>query len=171
MPSLQNPWHPEYSRAEALRKAFAIEMEATEIRFSAHNISRLLRSSGERPERIDEAWEFLIALGMDGAGGKQYPAQLGVFDHATVWARAGRPWAIVGHPYQISDLHRFTLATMGRTFPTIKVSIDDRASFYGFGTRHIRIEVPQPRRAYTVPLATRQTKEIKRLFRSALQER
>lgn len=166
-----NPWHPEHARAEALRESFAEEHEATAIRFSSYNISRLLRSTGERPDRVDEAWEFLIALGMDGAGGKQSPTQLGVFDHGVVWARWGRPWAITGHPYQITDLHRFTLTTLGRTFPTLKVAIDDRPSFYGFGSHHVRIEVPKPRRPYTVPLATRQTQEIKRQFKGALQGR
>lgn len=170
-PAERNPWHPEHERAEALRIAFAREMEATTIRWSTYNVTRLLRSTGERPERVDEAWGFLMELGMGPDARRAWPTQSGAFDHGVLWARGGRPWAIVGAPYELSSAHRFLLETLGRSFPTIRVAIDDRPSYYGFGTCHVRIEVPEPRRPYCKPLATRATQTIKRQFAAALRER
>ena len=130
----------------AARDRFAEDFNARPIRWGGWNLARLLRSTGERPARVAE---LRAALGALGLGDWRWPEQRGVFDHAEAWGRQGRPWCLVGHPYSLDDREREELARLAREFPTLCVSVDDRASHYGFGSHHVRIEVPSPLRPWS----------------------
>ena len=128
------------------RDHFARDFNARPIRWSAHNLARLLRSTGERPDRVAE---LRAVLGRLGLGDWRWPEQRGVFDHGELWGRQGRPWAIVGHPYSLDAREREALARLAREFPGLAVAIDDRPSHYGHGSNHVRIEVPNPHRPWS----------------------
>jgi hypothetical protein len=97
-----------------------------------------------------------------------FPAPGGIWDHGTLWSRNGEPAVLVGHPYPcaVSDEDRRLLAELGR-FGTLKVALDDRPSFYGFGTHHIRVELVEPRGPFARPPATRKTRAALRAARKA----
>lgn len=134
---------PEQSPAAVHRAAFAREHGASEGQWSAHNLARLLRSTGCRPQYVLRLRQALCTLSLTPLS--DWPAPLGAFDHGTLWFRAGRPWALVGHPYAVSEGELALLRRMADAFDALAVFVDDRPSFYGHETRHIRVEVPRPR--------------------------
>jgi hypothetical protein len=125
-----------------------------------------LNLTGERPARVAEMRVILRMLGM--GPDPHWPTHGGVFDHGEFWARSGKPWAVVGHPYGIDTVERELLSTLGRFTPALRVSVNDRPSYYGFGTDHVRIELTEPRRPWTTFPATRKTRAVAREFRKAL---
>src|SRR4051794_19198148 len=82
------------------RDAFAYQHRVGKIKWSGHNLGRLLRLTGERPERIAEMRSILGRLGMGPY--HRWPCCDGVFDHGEMWGRFGTPWMVVGHPYGIN---------------------------------------------------------------------
>jgi hypothetical protein len=157
-----------------LRSAFAAESGVRPCKWSGHNVSRLLRATGERPARVDEMWAILGGLGMGNSIGdcRRWPAPWGVFDHGEMWAREGLPCLIVGHPYQVSCYPgdgRALLAELSR-FTSLRVAVDDRPSYYGHGTHHVRIELAEPRRPFAKPRATAKTRAAARAARAAFAE-
>lgn len=154
--------------ADRLRETFALDFGAKPLKWSGLNVSRLVRATGERPERVAMVRVFLAYLGMEGS--KTHPGRGGVFDHGELWSRDGKPWAIVGHPYGIDDDERALLAGLARNAHTLAVRIDDRPTHYGFRTNHVRIELTQARRPYWQPPATRKTRVVARAARRAFAE-
>jgi hypothetical protein len=61
-------------------------------------------------------------------------------------------------------------ATALARFPTLRIGLDDRPSYYGFGTRHVRIEAVSPRRPFRVPPMTESTRAYARRARRAFAE-
>jgi hypothetical protein len=139
---------------------FASEFGARAVRWSGRNLSRLLRATGERPERVAAMRALLDALGMGPS--RRWPGRGGVFDHGEMWARRGSPWAVVGHPYGVDDRERGWLAELAR-FPTLRVAVDDRPGHYApqgrpVRTNHVRVEVPAPRPPFAPPPSTWKTR-------------
>jgi hypothetical protein len=161
-----NLYRSEESRRLGLQEQFVIEHSAYPLRWSAHNLSRLLNLTGERPARVAEMRAILGALGMGPEG--RWPAPGGVFDHGEFWARSGKPWAIVGHPYGVAPAERELLSTLARFTPRLRVNVNDRPSYYGFGSDHVRIELTEPRRPWTTFPATPKTRSAASTFRRAL---
>lgn len=152
------------------REAFAHQHQAREIKWSGHNLGRLLRLTGERPERVAEMWAILGALGMGELScHRHWPCTGGVFDHGEMWGRFGVPWCVVGHPYGIDDEERDLLAILGR-FGTLRVGVNDRPSYYGHGTDHVRVEIVEPRRPFRKPPSTGKTRAAARAARMAFAE-
>jgi hypothetical protein len=151
--------------AAALRDAFLREHRAYSIRFSGYNLSRLLNLTGERPERVEAMRGLLDALGLDSCD-RRWISAGGVFDHGEFFARDGRPWALVGHPYGIRDEQREDLAELAR-FTTLRVAVDDRPSYYGFGTNHVRVELAEALVPWNKLRATRWTRYAAREARMA----
>ena len=134
--------------------------------WSGHNLSRLLRSTGERPERVNELRAILSALG---GGGSRFAGKWGAFDHGKLWGRDRKPLMITGAPYQITNDERELLGMLAR-FGTIRVAVDDMPSDYGYGTHHVRIEVINPVRPFTRFPSTQKTRTASRLARRAFAE-
>lgn len=156
--------------AEAARRRadFARDFGSREIRWSGYNLSRMLRLTGERPARVAEMRSVFNALGLAGIS-QRWIGMGGVFDHGVFWGRAGKPWALVGHPYGVNDDERGWLAELAR-FPTLRVRVNDRPGYYGFGTDHVRIELPEPRRPFVLLPSTRKTRAAARAARLAFAE-
>jgi hypothetical protein len=156
------------------RDAFAYQFQVREMAWSAYNVSRMLRLTGERPARVTEMRAILGDLGM-GHDSWHYPD--GVFDHGDIWGQTSWPLinprlvptAIVGHPYQISEEERRLLAALPRS-GTLRVAVDDHPGYYGHGTHHVRVELIEPRRPYTVPGSTPKTRAAARAARKAFAE-
>jgi hypothetical protein len=108
-------------------------------------------------------------LGALGLGDAPWLEQGGVFDHGELWSRFGVPSLVTGHPYQIGDDEAALLAELGR-YPTLRVGVDDRPSYYGFGTHHVRVELPEPRRPFAKPPSTAKTRSAARAARRAFEE-
>jgi hypothetical protein len=107
----------------------------------------LLNLMGESKERTKEARRILGLLGLADHGGQRYYhwlCQNGVFDHGQMWGRGCVPLLIVGHPYRIIDQERTLLSQLGR-FPGLTIGVNDRPSYYGFGTNHVRIGLAEDR--------------------------
>jgi hypothetical protein len=154
-----------------LRETFVTEFGVREQAWSPHNLSRFLRLTGERPERVAEMRAILgwLGLGSNSASCGGWLNMDGVFDHGEMWGRGGRPLMLVGHPYNIYTEQRGLLAELG-CFGGLRVNVDDRPSHYGFGTHHVRVELVEARRPYAVPPSTRKTQVVARQFRRALEE-
>jgi hypothetical protein len=144
---------------------FAAHFNAREMRWSVHNVSRLLRSTGERPERVRELKSILGHLGM---GVERFAGTWGVFDHGKLWGRDGKPLMVTGAPYGITADERELLGMLAR-FGTLRVSVDDRPSDYGHGTHHVRIEVVNPVSPFKLFPSTRKTREAACLARRAFE--
>jgi hypothetical protein len=147
------------------REVFAHEFGAREVRWSGRNLSRLLRSTGERPARVAALWAVLGAFGLGDS--RRRPGPGGLFDHGELWARGGVPWAVVGHPYTCGCAGFWgtprELRAALRAFPTVRVAVDDRPGHYApqgrpVRTRHVRVEVPAPRRPFAPPPSTWKTR-------------
>lgn len=137
-----------------LHDAFAQDFRATPCQWSGHNLTRMLRATGEPPARVAHYRTALERLGI--GTDREVPAQWGVFDHGDFWARDGVPSIIVGHPYGISDEQRALLHVLARV-PGLRVGVDDRPSYYGHGSNHVRIELTEarpPRNAPRIPPQT-----------------
>ena len=145
------------------RAAFAADLGLSEFAWRGSHVSRLLRLTGERPDRVAELWQILGALGL---GSGRWISAGGVFDHGTCWGRAGVPVAIVGHPYRLGGDERALLATLAN-YPTLAVAVDDRPSFYGHGTHHVRIWLPAPRTPFQRGVSTTRTRAAARAARQA----
>jgi hypothetical protein len=65
----------------------------------------------------------------------------------------GKPLLLVGHPYGVNDFERRLLAALAQ-FTTLRVAIDDRPNYYGFGTNHVRVELAEVRRPFTAMRST-----------------
>jgi len=148
------------------RDIFARDFHTRPIKWSAFNVARLLKATGERPERVAEMRAILGHLGM---GHYPWPCTMGVWDHGELWARHGHPWAIVGHPYGVNAERRRLLATLPR-FPGLRVRLDDRPSYYGHGTNHVRVELAERRRPYRLFPATKKTRAAALQARRAFAE-
>lgn len=156
---------------EARRAEFARALGLSRlVKWSTYNLSRMLRHTGERPERVESIRALLRRLGMDCGCGRQWIGTGGVFDHGEMWSRDGHPAVIVGHPYGISTDEEDLLAALARGFPTLRVTVDDRPSYYGHGTNHVRIELAAEHRPYRVPPATHRTRAYARRARKAFRE-
>lgn len=162
--------HPSRPDPATLRAEFAADLDVVPWRWSGHTIARLIRSTGEWPARLAEIRHALFWLGLGDC--RRYPSRGGAFDHGTLWGRSRAPLWIVGHPYHITADQIALLVHLAVTFPTLTVAVDDRPSFYGFGTRHVRVGVPEPRRPFdrTQPLSTRWTRGRARAARRAFAE-
>jgi hypothetical protein len=158
---------------DARRAAFAADFGVRPIKWSRHNLVRLLNHTGERPERIAVARRLLEALGMGGFHSSLLGIG-GVFDHGELWARDGLPVLIVGHPYWVHDdpgsPNYMPLAELARWSPTLRVVVDDRPSCYGFRTHHVRIEPPEDHTPYRLPRSTRRTRIYAHAARKALRD-
>jgi hypothetical protein len=77
---------------------------------------------------------------------------------------------LVGHPYGIRPEARAALAELARTFPTLRISIDDRPGYYVARTNHIRIELVEVRPPFRTPPATGRTRAAARAARKAFAE-
>lgn len=66
------------------------------------NLSRFLRSTGEQPKSLLEIGQLLTELGLNST-----PLPLmsgyGVFADGQIWGTHGRPLALIGRPYELSD--------------------------------------------------------------------
>lgn len=151
---------------------FAEDFAARPIKWSGHNLSRMLRSTGERPDRVRELRSLLGLLGLgNGPYQGQYPSTNGWFDHGDMWGRNGKPWAIVGHPYELSlwGVDRDAVMAELRSFSgSIGVFVDDRPSYYGFGTHHVRVEVIDLRKPFRNLPSTKATRSAAAAFRREL---
>jgi len=130
----------------------------------------MLRRTGERPERIAEMRAILGRLGLGSdrnSSGWIYTN--GVFDHGEMFSIGGIPRVLVGHPYGI-DADEYRLLAELRRFTVLRVGVDDRPSYYGFGSNHVRVELAEPIRPFAVPWTTRATRAYKRAARKALAE-
>jgi hypothetical protein len=58
------------------------------------------------------------------------------FDHVELWGRDRTPLFLIGHPYQITDEGRTTLEAIRAIGLVVS---DYHPSWYGFGTRQIRV--------------------------------
>lgn len=83
-----------------------------------------------------------------------------------VRASPGRSWGI---PNRLDDEHRQRLAELAG-FGTLAVAIDDRPSFYGWGTHHLRIELVEPRKPWDSIRSTPRTRAARRASRAAFAE-
>jgi hypothetical protein len=172
----------EYSIVEDLTAAmhleeFIRELGVREYRWSHHNISRLLRATGERPERVEEMRSLLGDLGTgdrhrigDSRMGYCYLIGAGgVWDHVKMWGRDRFPCIFAGHPYSIDDEQREMLAQLAQ-FPGLRVGVDDRPSYYGHGTHHVRVELTERRQPWKPYPSTVKTRSVKRAARKAFAE-
>jgi hypothetical protein len=140
--------HRTYSEQAAVERAayrerlaaFGREFGVTPAKWSTHNLARLLRRTGERPDRIAAARALLDALGM-GWGGRHWSSDWWVFDHGEMWCRRGQPVMVTGAPYDLDDQERELLAVLARWSPALRVTVNDRPSPYGWGTHHVRVEL------------------------------
>lgn len=155
------------------RDAFAHEFAARDVRWSGHNVSRMLRLTGERPARVEEMRAILDTLASDSgtwrAKAGPWFGTGGVFDHGEMWGRGGKPVMLVGHPYGISDEARERLAALAR-FPGLVVGVDDRPSYYGHGTHHVRVALAEVRRPYEKFPSTPKTRKAACAARRAFAE-
>lgn len=151
-----------------LQADFARDFGARVIQWSGYNLSRMLNLTGERPARVAGMRELLKILGLAGIS-QRWIGMGGVFDHGVFWSRAGNPWALVGHPYDVDDDERTWLAELAR-YPMLRVSVDDRPSYYGFGTHHVRVELAEARRPFTSLPSTPKTRAAARAARKAFAE-
>jgi hypothetical protein len=159
--------------AEASRDAFARRFGLRPVRWSSHNLSRLLRATGERPARVAEMRATLGALGLAGSG---WVGRGGVFDHGEMWGKPHPrkparvvPAVVVGHPYQIEEAERYLLEALAR-FNVLRVAVDDVPSYYGFGTNHVRVELVEPARPWEPGPSTYKTRAAARAARRAFAE-
>jgi hypothetical protein len=148
------------------RDVFAYEFGVSRMKWSAHHVSRLLRLTGERPQRVAEMREILGHLGL---GSASWAGIGGVFDHGELWGRARTPMMLVGHPYGIDAREHMLLAELAR-FSTLRVNVDDRPSYYGHGTNHVRVELAEVRRPFVKPPSTQKTRKAARAARRAFAE-
>lgn len=158
------------SDRESLRSAFAAEFSVRPVKWSARNLSVMLRRTGEPPGRLAELRDLLGALGLDQRGARySWITTGGVFDHGEFWGRAGIPQMIVGHPYDVGDRERGWLADLAR-FTTLSVRLDDRPSYYGFGTHHVRVALAEVRSPFPSVPSTPGTRAYARRARRAFAE-
>jgi hypothetical protein len=156
------------AEAEARRDAFARALGgARRLRWCGRHLTRMPNRTGERPERVKER---RLVLGELGLGAERWgPCLGGVFDHGEMWALPGGRYAVVGHPYGVDKNERAWLAELAR-FPTLRVSVDDRPSYYGFGTNHVRVENAAAYRPFAPPRSTRKTRAAALAARRAFAE-
>jgi hypothetical protein len=83
---------------EARGQTFAYHFGFRPIKWSRHNLMRLLNKTVEPPERILELRGLLDLLGMNTAAGRHWIDCGGVWDHSEMWSKNGQPWIVVGHP-------------------------------------------------------------------------
>jgi hypothetical protein len=145
------------------RDAFAHDLAVRPMKWSRHDVARLLRLTGARPDRVTEPWALLAALGM---GDHRWACTGGVFDYCELWGSFGQPRLIVGHRDGVGGRGRALLAEPAR-FGTLRVSVDDRPGYYGHGTDHIRISLVEPMRPYGAFPSTRKTRAARRAVAEA----
>jgi hypothetical protein len=140
----QSGYRPAYGEREiaaAIEKhRFCREFRVREFPWSAHHLARLLKRTGEDPARVKEMLPIVARL-CGGLEGPRYCKTLdrgGAFDHGDFWGRDGAPVMMVGSPYMIRDEERSWLEALAR-FSTLHVAVDDRPSYYGHGSHHVRI--------------------------------
>lgn len=116
-------------------------------KWSGFNLSRFINRVATSVDCHEEIRSIFGALGMScGAGWKNrnnfYPGTGGVFDHGHMWGRSGKPCTIVGHPYDIDDREKGLLIELARDYNIDTLfSEDEKLSYYGFGTWHVRIDL------------------------------
>ena len=118
---------------EERRQTFANHFGVRPIKWSRHNLIRLLNKTGEPPERILELRGLLDLLGMNSAAGRHWIGCGGVWDHGEMWSKNGQPCIVVGQPYDIHgvyDEYQAALDEVARWSPRLLLSIDDRESYY-----------------------------------------
>lgn len=156
---------------EGRRAEFADALGVRQYKWSRHNLMKMLRATGETPERVAEMAAILGDLGMGDLGmGQAYYRWIspdGVWDHGAMWGRDGMPRVVVGHPYRVGDRERARLDELAR-FTTLEVAVDDRPSYYGHGTHHVRVELAEVRQPYGKLASTPATRAIGRTFAGAL---
>lgn len=125
--------------AARLKDEFAAESGVHLVKWSSHNLARMLRATGASQDEIGEMRDIIAALGAERIWGRYSTALScnGVFDHPDFWAGPDR-MMMVGAPHEISTRERALLADLAK-FPGLRVAVDDRPSYYGFGSHHVRI--------------------------------
>ena len=83
---------------EERRQTFANHFGVRRIKWSRHNLIRLLNKTGEPPERIRKLRGLLDLLGMNSAAGRHWIGCRGLWDHGAMWSKNGQPCIVVGHP-------------------------------------------------------------------------
>jgi hypothetical protein len=144
-----------------LQADFARDFGVKEVKWTDRNEARFVRSTGERPERAAELRDILHELGAWGGG---------VFDHCTMWGRKGQPCVCIGHPYSVGREDWELLRALPVWFPSLRCAVDDRPSFYGHGTHHVRIELIDPRAPFKPLPATHKTRAAARKAREVFSE-
>jgi hypothetical protein len=158
--------------ADRLRSAFAAEHGVRPIKWGSHNLSRMLRLTDERPERVAEIQVILGALGLGQHSARRYYSWIGtggVFDHGEMWGQDRIPLFLVGYPYGIDADEHTLLAELAR-FTVLQVRIDDRPSYYGFSPHHVRVGLAEVRRPWDPPQTTAWTRRAARAARKAFAE-
>jgi hypothetical protein len=115
-----------------------------EFQGSAHHLARLLNRTGEDPERVKEMKGIIAGLcgGLDGPRWCKTLDRGGTFDHGDFWGRDGAPVMMVGSPYTINEWECARLEAL-KQFDRLSVAVDDRPSYYGSGTHHVRIALAE----------------------------
>lgn len=155
--------HNEY---QSRRQTFIEKFQCREIKWSAYNLVRLLRATGESPERLVIVRRALANLGMGQdwfRNSRSWPNTGGIFDHGEMFSQDGLPRIIVGHPYYISDEQQLFFHDLNQ-FTALRFYVDDIESYYGFNTHHIRIYLADPRKPYHKLPATPKTRAVAKAF-------
>lgn len=133
-------------RAGTLKDRFAAEFDVQECVWSDYNLARLVNQTGAARPRIKQMRAIILELAGTHPGCGATISCRGAFDHNDFWSRSSgrggqkisRPVMMVGSPYEISDREHALLAELAQ-FGPIAVAVDDRPSYYGFGSHHVRI--------------------------------
>ena len=127
-----------------LKADLADDFGVLPAKWSGRHLVRILAMSGANQEHVAEALAILARLGLGSMPTlyPKYPTLNSVFDHGEMWRRGRHPWAIIGHPYPcaVHDEERNLLASL-KDLGVLHVGVDDRPSYYGHGTHHIRISL------------------------------
>jgi hypothetical protein len=170
----------DFDATEAALAAFAAENDVVETDCSDRNLSLMLGSTGEQPERVAEMRAILSRASQGDPGGRSYyngrtyqPSLgcYGAFDHPTMWRRGRHPVMLVGHPYGLSDDVAAELDYLSRAFAgSLRVTVDAYPSFYGHGTNHVRVELVEVRRPFRKLPSTHKTRAAARAARKAFRD-
>jgi hypothetical protein len=86
---------------EARRQVFAKHFGVRPIKWSRHNLMRLLNKTAVPAERMRELRGLLDLLGMNSAAGRHWIGCGSVWDHGEMWSKNAQPCIVVGHPYDV----------------------------------------------------------------------
>lgn len=131
------PEGPEHIKRAKLLDQFVGQTNGREYDLSGRNVFRLLsRGTGSEDDvrRVMEA-VFRYSYGMLGSAyGAGNP-----FDHPSLWGRDRKPFALIGHPYFLSDEARKSLDQIESLGMAVTVT---GRSWYGHGTVQVAVIAP-----------------------------